>query len=154
MTTWHDRLQLALAKRGKDWPDLVAVSGCSKPSVYAWKPTANKRSTMMDGDNAALVCEFLQINQLWLFHGRGPSGLEDREYETPAVTSSPLKLAAEPNPPTYPMSPDEQALLNGYRSASDETRGILLLIAEGAIVNFSMRRRGTVARPRLRLVKG
>lgn len=77
METWHDRLQIALTAKGKDWPDLVTVTGLKKPSVYAWKPTATKRSTMMDGANVAKVCKFLGINPMWLFHNEGPSGLED-----------------------------------------------------------------------------
>lgn len=76
MTTWHDRLDMALTAREKGWPDLVAATKAEKPSVYAWRPTAKKRSTMMNGDNAALVCELLEISPVWLFHGRGQSGLE------------------------------------------------------------------------------
>lgn len=138
MTTWHDRLNQALEARGKDWADLVAPTGRTKPSVYAWKPTANDRSSMMNGDNAALVCEFLKINPMWLFHGRGPSGLENEKPET--LTEPPaLQLVAELDPPTYHLTPEEKKLLAGYRSAGQETRDILLMIANGAIVNFSWR---------------
>lgn len=78
METWHNRLQHALDVRGYDWPDLVRVTGLSKPSVYAWKPNATKRTTMMEGGNAAKVCTFLRINSRWLFDNALPSGLEDR----------------------------------------------------------------------------
>lgn len=78
--TWHYRLQQALEARRLDWPDLFShLKGhISKPSVYAWKTDAKTRSTMMDGDNAALVCAWLNISPVWLFHGEGKSGLEDK----------------------------------------------------------------------------
>ena len=76
MATWHSRLQSALTVRGKSWADLVDVAGLTLPSVRAWYPLASKRTTMMNGDNAARVCAFLQINPLWLFDDVGPSGLE------------------------------------------------------------------------------
>lgn len=83
-TTWHNRLESALIKRGKDWSDLVTATGLTRTSVYAWKPWSGKRSNMMNGDHAAVVCAFLAINPLWLFHNRGPSGLE-KEQPKPIV---------------------------------------------------------------------
>lgn len=80
MTTWHNRLQTALDARKKDWSDLLQPTGKKKPSVYAWKPNANDRAVTMNAENAAAVCEFLKINVLWLFHDRGPSGLEDSNF--------------------------------------------------------------------------
>lgn len=77
MTTWHDRLQIALTAREKDWPELVQATGKKKPSVYAWKPSANDRAITMNAENAAEICEFLKINVLWLFCDRGASGLEN-----------------------------------------------------------------------------
>jgi hypothetical protein len=85
MDTWHKRLEMALTARNRGWIDLFAYlnkeTGISKPSVYAWKPDSEKRSTMMNGDNAALVCGWLAINPMWLFHNKGPSGLEDESSE-------------------------------------------------------------------------
>jgi len=81
MSSWHDRLEYALQKRGKRWPDLVAVTGLSKPSVYAWRPGATKRTEMMNADNAAIVCAYLGINSTWLFESRGPSGLENEHAD-------------------------------------------------------------------------
>lgn len=81
MDTWHKRLQIALTARGKDWPELythlTSITKITKQSVYAWKPDSEKRSTMMNADNAAVVCSWLEINSMWLFHNKGPSGLED-----------------------------------------------------------------------------
>lgn len=77
METWHNRIQQALDARGYDWPDLVRATGLAKPSVYAWKPGATKRTKMIEGENAAAVCSFLRIRSDWLFSGRLPSGLED-----------------------------------------------------------------------------
>jgi hypothetical protein len=92
METWHDRLDFALKKRGKKWAELVVVTELSKPSVYAWRPNAKKRTEMMNGDNAAVVCEWLQINSKWLFEGTGESGLDlptgDAPHESP-ITPSP-----------------------------------------------------------------
>jgi hypothetical protein len=99
METWHNRLQTALTVRRKDWADLVKVTGLKKPSVYAWKPNATKRSTMMDGENAAKVCKFLGINAMWLFHDEGPSGLEE-------VVLSDVAMEAAVILNRYP--PDEQ----------------------------------------------
>lgn len=72
METWHDRLERALFARGLDWQDLVTATGKKKPSVYAWKPNANNRTKMIEGENAAKVCAFLRINSDWLFSGKGP----------------------------------------------------------------------------------
>lgn len=73
--SWHDRLQQALDARGKTWSDLVDATGLTEPSVYAWRPSASRRTTMINGDNAARVCAYLHINALWLFDEIGPSGL-------------------------------------------------------------------------------
>ena len=86
MTTWHDRLQEALDARGLDWPDLVTATGKTKPSVYAWKPTATKRTKMMEAENASKVCSLLRINSDWLFSGRPPSGLEANVTRLPPKT--------------------------------------------------------------------
>ena len=86
MKTWHYRLQEAMTARGKDWQDLFAhlnaTTDIKKPSVYAWKVTAEKQSTMINGDNAAVVCEWLGINPMWLFFGKGQSGLDGDQSET------------------------------------------------------------------------
>lgn len=143
MTTWHDRLQTALTARKKDWADLIKPTGKTKPSVYAWKPTANARATTMNAENAALVCEFLRINVLWLFLGRGPSGLEEgEEYEkksTAAVANKKLMIAAEPEPHEYHLSTAELTLIEGYKLAGEETREILLQAAQSVIDRFSER---------------
>ena len=122
MATWHDRLNEALMARGKTWPELVTVTGLKKPSVYAWKPGANRRSTMMDGENAATVCHFLRVNPMWLFHGQGPSGLDD---ERPALRL----IAAEPEA-SYeyggPDDPAEKMLIEGYRAAPPDVRSFWL----------------------------
>lgn len=80
MKTWHTRLDEAIAARGKTWLELFEYLHreiqITKPSVYAWKPNSSKRTTMIDGENAALVCHWLDISPLWLFYGKGESGLE------------------------------------------------------------------------------
>lgn len=85
METWHDRLDLAMKSRGKKWAELVKITGLSKPSVYAWRPDAKKRTEMMNGDNAAIVCEWLRISSKWLFEGVGDSGLDLRCSEKKMV---------------------------------------------------------------------
>lgn len=82
METWHNRLDYAMKMRGKKWPELVKATGLSKPSVYAWRPDAKKRTEMMNGDNAAVVCAWLEINSRWLFEGIEPSGLSSQEEES------------------------------------------------------------------------
>ena len=83
--TWHYRLDRALAVRGKEWSDLFdylsPITHIRRPSVYAWKPGAEKRSTMINGDNAALVCKWLKINPIWLFYDQGKSGLDPEEQD-------------------------------------------------------------------------
>ena len=84
MTSWHNRLDFALTHRGKTWADLFdhmnhSPAKLKKPSVYAWKPNATKRSTMMDASNAAIVCKFLGITPMWLFHNEGT--IDDQEHE-------------------------------------------------------------------------
>jgi hypothetical protein len=145
MTTWHDRLQTALDARKLDWPDLIKPTGKTKPSVYAWKPGANDRSTTMNADNAALVCDFLKINILWLFHGRGPSGLEPpdengKKSQSTATGVSHSLSAAEPAPPEYHLTLAERTLLQGYRLAGDEGKDVLLQGAQGIIDRFAERR--------------
>lgn len=94
--TWHERLALALEKRGKDYPDLYAYlnakTGITKQSLYAWKADASRRSGMMNGDNAAHVCEYLGIRALWLFDAEGVSGLESAPSQSMAVRPDQLKL--------------------------------------------------------------
>lgn len=87
METWHDRLDLAMKSRGKKWAELVKITGLSKPSVYAWRPDAKKRTEMMNGDNAAIVCEWLGISSKWLFEGVGDSGLDLRCSEKKMVAA-------------------------------------------------------------------
>ena len=86
MTTWHTRLQQALTAREKTWQELfdylAPINKIRKPSVYAWKVDATKRSNMIDGDNLALVCAWLNINPILMMHGQGNSGLEDSEIST------------------------------------------------------------------------
>lgn len=99
----------------------------------------------MNAENAALVCEFLNINVLWLFHGRGPSGLEQIE-ELPTKHSPDPKppvsylRAAEPSPAEYHLTAAENTLLTGYRLAGEETKDVLLQAATGVIARFSERR--------------
>ena len=150
MTTWHDRLQEALNARQLDWPDLVAPTGRKKPSIYAWKPDANDRSTMMNGDNAALVCEFLKINPLWLFYGRGPSGrrtdiTSEREQTT---TRRRIRSAA--------VSPDARRKQIAYRLSISQPGNARYPSddCEWGHRQFLMAQRGAVTRPRLRLIKG
>lgn len=85
MTTWHYRLEQALSARHRTWKDLYAFlnkkNGIAKTSVYAWKPDHEKRSTMINGDNAALVCGWLSISPMWLFYNEGQSGLEEISEE-------------------------------------------------------------------------
>lgn len=80
MATWHDRLQTALDARGVEWLEfynyLHKRTSITKQSVYAWKPEAERRSTMMNADNSVVACEWLKISPLWLFFGEGSSGLE------------------------------------------------------------------------------
>jgi SOS-response transcriptional repressor LexA len=71
---------------------LHRLNNISKPSVYAWKPDATKRTEMMNGDNAANVCSWLRINSKWLFENEGPSGLESTP---PTKTDS---ATVEPGP--------------------------------------------------------
>lgn len=104
MNTWHYRLEQALSEREKTWKDLYAFlhkkNGIAKTSVYAWKPDHEKRSTMINGDNAALVCGWLSISPMWLFHNEGQSGLEKASDEKRVIDlyrqlSAERKAAAE-----------------------------------------------------------
>ena len=72
--SWHARLEKALIARQKTQADLVRITGKKASSVSDWISGETK---MMDGQNAAKVCAFLQINPAWLFENRLPSGLED-----------------------------------------------------------------------------
>jgi hypothetical protein len=118
MATWHNRLDEALKKRGKTWPDLVTVTGLKKPSVYAWKPDATRRSTMMDGENAAVVCHYLHINAMWLFHNHGPSGIEDEPKALRLIAAERAACyGAEADDPE-----DEKTLVEGYRAAPPDAR--------------------------------
>lgn len=117
--TWHKRLEAALLARKLDYKDLVGVTGLSKPSVYAWKVDANKRSTMMDGDNAALVCDFLRISPMWLFHGKGVSGLEDGDTADPGENVRTLS----------PRPREEIDELMGYVELMDD-KGLNRLVVE------------------------
>ena len=102
METWHYRLDYAMNARGKKWPELVEKTGLSKPSVYAWRPDAKKRSTMMDADNATIVCEWLGINHKWLFFGAGDSGLSSVPRKEAAQELPELaRKIAERDVPSY-----------------------------------------------------
>jgi len=126
MNTWHKRLQEALTVRGKEWGDLFShlhhLTGIKKPSVYAWKPDAEKRSTMMNGDNAAVVCEWLHINPMWLFFGTGASGLS---------TDS-----------------TEQALLDAYRKLpkDDQDRVLFNVTADAAFHEYKSKQKPEIVK--------
>lgn len=126
MTTWHDRLQQALTARGKRWDELVDVTGKSKPAVYGWKPRATKRSEMMNADNAAKVCEFLDISAMWLFHGKEPSRLDSEPYGTTATVT---KLRAEE------PDRDEITILKAFRSGDATARSLMLAQANAILAN-------------------
>lgn len=115
MDTWHDRLQFALLLRKKTYADLVRITRLAKPSVYAWKPTANKRTEMMDGNNAALVCEALNISPLWLFHNRGPGPETMASTVLQAQTDRSDYLVG-----TWPFAPADA---KAYYALPDEARG-------------------------------
>lgn len=72
--SWHHRLNTALDARKLKWKDLFVylngINHITNPSVYAWKPGYGKQSNMMTGDNAALVCSWLRISPMWLFHDK------------------------------------------------------------------------------------
>lgn len=130
MKTWHERLEEALEARGMAWDALVHITGCAKPSVYAWKSRATKRTSMMNGDNAARVCATLGISPLWLFYGEGPSGLE-RRSETMARDSAETitySSAARAN-----HDPSEQLLLTAYRAGDETARQLLIAQAEAIL---------------------
>lgn len=101
MKSWHERLKYALQKRGKTYGDLAEATGLRLTSVYAWNPNATKRTRMMNGDNAAIVCNYLQISPLWLFTGRKPSGLFSNidETFTPTVDEITIIQALRSLPP-------------------------------------------------------
>lgn len=137
--TWHKRLAAALLARKLDYKDLISVTGLSKPSVYAWKVDANKRSTMMDADNAALVCDFLRIHPLWLFHGKGASGLEDAD-ESPGRTPEPAKPADSDPIDVRPdhaghYHPQTQKVASMMESLDDSARDIALGAVTAALMN-------------------
>lgn len=91
MASWHERLQTALGVRGKSWIDLVAATGLTEQSVYAWRPDASRRTVMMNGASSARVCTYLAIFPLWLFEGIEPSGLENGHSHA----GRPFKASAE-----------------------------------------------------------
>lgn len=79
MNTWNERLNAALAIRKKaGWAvsnaELARKAGVSRPTVGDW---LHGHTKMMDGDNSAIICDYLQISPVWLFHGKGKSGLEE-----------------------------------------------------------------------------
>ncbi len=97
---------------------------------------------MMTGDNAATVCDFLKINVMWLFHGTGPSGLEENQESGKKATSTAtgkIFQIAENTPPEYHLSAAEKTLIKGYQLAGEETRDILLQSAQAVINRFSER---------------
>lgn len=79
MDSWHKRLEFALQQRKKTPAELARATGNKPPSVSDWLSGQTK---MMGGENAVKVCSFLNINHLWLFFGKGPSGLEEG-HKTP-----------------------------------------------------------------------
>lgn len=122
METWHKRLDFALKARGKGWADLVSVTGKKKPSVYAWKPDASKRTEMMNADNAAKVCEWLGINSKWLFENVGPSGLEDH----------PSEAIEKPGQSETSQTAKHGNLVASYQRADAQTREVVdALLAVG-----------------------
>lgn len=86
-----------MSVRHVTFPDLVAATKLKKPSVYAWASDAKDPTKMMNGDNAAIVCQVLRINAMWLFHNEGPSGLEDQNNINSAAPNSPESNSADRN---------------------------------------------------------
>lgn len=128
MNTWHDRLELALQARNRGWDELVSATKLKKPSVYAWKPNATKRSTMMNGDNAARVCEFLRISPLWLFYEEGPSGLGEPVLRYPSLTSG-----SGNNHRVTDSGTEEATVLRAFRVANDTAKAMLLAQANAIL---------------------
>lgn len=120
METWQDRLQLALDVRGKGWSDLVSLTKAAKSSVHGWNPRASSEtaSKSMDGKNAALVCDDLRINPMWLFFGKGPSGLE------------PQTQTAEETHAEYLSRTDRERLLSAWEKLSDTPKQAVLTLVE------------------------
>lgn len=87
MTKWNDRLEEAMYVRGRKWAELPAVTGRSKPAVYAWRRDAKNRTRTLDARIGAKICAWLDIKPRWLFDGKGPSGLED--MAPPSATPEP-----------------------------------------------------------------
>jgi DNA-binding Xre family transcriptional regulator len=74
MPTWNKRLEEAMEARGKKRTDLARIAEVTPASVSDW---ISGKTKMMEGQYAAIICDFLRINPMWLFHKKGPSGLED-----------------------------------------------------------------------------
>jgi hypothetical protein len=124
---WNQRLDAALKARGKDWADLIPVTGVSKPGVYGWKPDEKgSKAFMMKGDNAAKVCDFLKISHMWLFFGKGESGLDYEKNNT----QTPRLVASEPQ---ASLSFSEQILIDGFRAAGQEVRELWLMQAKSIV---------------------
>lgn len=128
--TWHHRLAEALEKRGKKWSDLIEVTGMTKPAVYGWKPDdKGSRAKMMDGNNAARVCEFLQINPVWMFFGEGQSGLE------PPAESNPATLGVNEEVRIYLVDEPFERLREAWLNSTPEWRAVLSGIADQILSN-------------------
>ena len=138
MKTWHDRLEAALQARNRGWDELVSATKLKKPSVYAWKPNATKRSTMMNGDNAARVCAFLRISPLWLFYDEGPSGLGEQVVRYPSLTSEPRARYL-----TTDSDIDEATIIHAFRVANETARSMLMAQANAILDEQKNKARAT-----------
>lgn len=147
METWHDRLITALNSRGCVLRDLVAVTGCKPPSVYAWAPDATKRTKTLGADNAAKICSYLSINLPWLLYGVGLSGLEKDNVSResihgkaqrllPLSNSGEASIAAQ----SAPVENNQNIEIHQFDTGGAMGAGVLLRDQPGVIQSWRVTR--------------
>lgn len=79
MTTWNDRLRIALVGAGLTKGALARASKVSPPTVTDW---LNGKIKELKAENAERICRELNINLKWLLYGRGPMRPSDSRPQT------------------------------------------------------------------------
>jgi len=114
---WHKRLTLAREAAGIKKTAFAKMAGVSAPSVTDWE---NGKTKMIDGANLVRVCYLLGITPQWLIDGAVPpapnptlGGFQERDPELMWVQS------------------DEFFVLDHYRSADEDGKKLLRVVASG-----------------------
>lgn len=126
MRTLAERLIEAREEKGWKKSDLMRAAKLKSPSTLT-ELESGKRT---ESPQLPVIAEALGVEVIWLQHGRG------HKTKKPTAKESERRLSAVSS---VAFTPDEIALLDGFRLADDVTRRHMLRMAADSIQDFGKR---------------